>query len=68
MKSSMSRKPNFPLRGTTEAPPAQNGLLLFPDYEQIMTAGNSGEYQLRFNTAATYAQAAVFLARMRGAP
>jgi len=48
---------------------AQHGLLLFPDHEQITTAGgSSGEYQLRFNTAATRAQTAVFLARMRGMP
>ena len=46
---------------------AQNGLLLFPDYKQITVAGaESGEYEVRFNTAATRAQTAVFLARMRG--
>jgi outer membrane protein assembly factor BamB len=46
---------------------AQNGLLLFPDYKQITVAGaGSGEYEVRFNTAATRAQTAVFLARMRG--
>lgn len=45
---------------------AQNGLLLFPDYEQITVAGaGSGEYEVCFNTAATRAQTAVFLARMR---
>jgi hypothetical protein len=48
---------------------AQHCLLMFPDHQQIMTAGGgSDEYQLRFNTAATRAQTAVFLARMPGAP
>jgi len=48
---------------------AQYGLLLFPDKEQIMTAGGgSSEYEVRFNAAASRAQTAIFLARMRGVP